>query len=161
MKINKRACYWFLYNNDKLSNHKYRQNRHSASNQGEDIWHQQQPDMACTRGLNNMKSRHETVSTATTQMIRHWNPVEDLLTVYIMSVFRPTMEYACPTWSISLTLGFQSDMVPVQSFAMNIIYPNTPYIEVLANTQLPSLKEKCAVMWTFLHTNWTAAAPNA
>ena len=81
---------------------------------------------------------------------------EDLLTVYT-TVVRPTLEYACTAWSTSLTLGLQSDMERIQRRAMNIIYPNTPYIEVLANAQLTSLKQRrahlCehfAFMWTFL-----------
>ena len=48
----------------------------------------------------------------------------------------------CSAWSTSLTLGLQSDMERVQRRAMNIIYPNTPYIEALANAQLTSLKER-------------------
>ena len=42
------------------------------------------------------------------------------------------------------TLGLQSDMERVQRRAMNIIYPNTPYIEALANAQLTSLKQRRA-----------------
>ena len=59
-------------------------------------------------------------------------------------VVRPTLEYACPAWSTSLTLGLQSDMERVQRRAVNIIYPNTPDIEALANAQLTSLKERRA-----------------
>ena len=44
----------------------------------------------------------------------------------------------------SLTLGLQSDMERVQRRAMNIIYPNTPYIEALANAQLTSLNQRRA-----------------
>ena len=77
-----------------------------------------------TRWWNNMKSRQEAVSTAT--------------------VVRPTLEYACPAWSTSLTLGLQSDMERVQRRTMNIIYPNTPYTETLANALLTSLKQKRA-----------------
>ena len=70
-------------------------------------------------------------------------PAEDLLTVYT-TVVRPTLEYACPAWSTSLTLGLQIDMERVQRRAMNIIYPNTPYIEALANAQLTSVKQRRA-----------------
>ena len=62
------------------------------------------------------------------QLKRPGIPAEDLLTVYT-TVVRPTLEYACPAWSTSLTLGLQSDMERVQRRAMNIIYPNTPYID--------------------------------
>ena len=68
---------------------------------------------------------------------------EDLLMVYI-TVVHPTLEYTCPAWSTSLTFGLQSDMERVQRRAMNITYPNTPYIEALANAQLISLKERRA-----------------
>ena len=57
---------------------------------------------------------------------------------------RPTLEYACPAGSTSLTLGLQSDVERVQRHAMNIIYRNTPYIEALVNTQLNSLKQRRA-----------------
>ena len=77
------------------------------------------------------------------QLKRSGIPVEDLLTVYT-TVVRPTLEYACPAWSTSLTLGLQSDMERVQRRAMNIIYPNTTYTEALANAQLPSLKQRRA-----------------
>ena len=69
--------------------------------------------------------------------------LQDLLTVYT-TVVRPTLEYVCPAWSTSLTLGLQSDMECVQRRAMNIIYPNTPYIEALANAPLTSLKQRRA-----------------
>ena len=74
------------------------------------------------------------------QLKRSGIPVEDLLTVYT-TVVRPTLEYACPAWSTSLTLGLQSDMEREQRRAMNIIYPNTTYTEALANAQLTSLKQ--------------------
>ena len=75
---------------------------------------------------------------------------------------RPTLEYACPARSTSLTLGLQSDMERVQIHAMNIIYPNIPYIEALANAQLTSLKQTRAQLCEhFLHTNRTAAAQTA
>ena len=77
------------------------------------------------------------------QLKRSGIPAEDLLTVYT-TVVRPTLEYACLTWSTSLTFGFQSDMERVQRRAMNIIYPNTPYIEALANAQLTYLKQRRA-----------------
>ena len=77
------------------------------------------------------------------QLKRSGIPAEDLLTVYT-TVVRPTVEYACPAWSTSLTLGIQSDMKRAQRRAMNIIYPNTPYIDALANTQLTSLKQRRA-----------------
>ena len=77
------------------------------------------------------------------QLKRSDIPVEDLLTVYI-TVVRLTLEYACPVWSTSLTLDLQSDMDRVQRHAMNIIYPNTPYIEALANAHLSSLKQRRA-----------------
>ena len=70
-------------------------------------------------------------------------PAEDLLTIYT-TVVRPTLEYACPAWSTSLTLGLQSDMERVQRRAMNIKYSNTPYIEALTNAQLTSLKQRRA-----------------
>ena len=38
------------------------------------------------------------------QLKRSGIPAEDLLTVYT-TVVRPTLEYACPAWSISLTLS--------------------------------------------------------
>ena len=44
-------------------------------------------------------------------------------------VVQPTLEYAYPAWSTSLTLGLQSDVEWVQRYAMNIIYPKTPYVE--------------------------------
>ena len=73
-------------------------------------------------------------------------PAEDLLTVYT-TVVRPTLEYVCPALATSLTLGLQSDMERVQRRAMNIIYPNTPYIEALANAQLNSLKQRRAQLF--------------
>jgi len=60
------------------------------------------------------------------------------------TVVRPTLEYACPAWSTSFTLGRQSDMERVQRYAMNIIYPSTPYIDILVNAQLTSLKKRHA-----------------
>ena len=77
------------------------------------------------------------------QLKRSGIPAEDLLTVYT-TVVRPTLENACPALATSLTLGLQSDMERVQRQAMNIIYPNTPYIEALANAQLNSLKQRRA-----------------
>ena len=53
-------------------------------------------------------------------------------------------------------------MERVQIHAMNIIYPNIPYIEALANAQLTSLKQTRAQLCEhFLHTNRTAAAQTA
>ena len=61
---------------------------------------------------------------------------------------RPTLEYACPAWSTSLTVGLQSDMERVQRRAMNIIYQNTPYIyrSISECTAGFSKTETCAVM---------------
>ena len=78
-------------------------------------------------------------------------PAEDLLTVYTTMV-RPTLEYACPAWSTSLTLGLQTDMKRVQRRAINIIYPNTPYMEALANAQLTSLKQRRAQLCEHVFT---------
>ena len=47
------------------------------------------------------------------QLKRSGIPAEDLLTVYT-TVVRPTLEYACPAWSTSLTMGLQTDMERVQ-----------------------------------------------
>ena len=77
------------------------------------------------------KAGKEAVSTATTQMIRHshWRPSDG---IYKIIHIRST----------SYTLGLQSDKERVQSCAMNIIYPNNPYIEALVNAQLTSVKER-------------------
>ena len=97
-----------------------------------------------------MKSKQLAVSTATTQTIRH--SVEELMTVYT-TVIRPTLEYACPAWSTSLTLGLQSDIERVQRRAINIIYPNTPYAEAFANAQLTSLKQRRAQLCEHFSTH--------
>ena len=85
------------------------------------------------------------------QLKRSDIPAEYLLTVYT-TVVRPTLEYACPAWPTSLTLRPQTDMERVQRRAMNIIYPNPPYIEALANAQLSSLKERRAQLCEHVFT---------
>ena len=71
-------------------------------------------------------------------------PVKNFLAAY-MTVVRPTLEYACPAWSTSLTLGLQSGLERMQRRAMNILYPDTPYIEALGHAQL-SERETYTVM---------------
>ena len=44
-------------------------------------------------------------------------------------------------------MGLQRNMERVQICAMNIIYPNTPYIEALANVQLTPPKKRRAQLY--------------
>ena len=49
-------------------------------------------------------------------------------------------------------IGSPTDMKRVQRRAINIIYPNTPYMEALANAQLTSLKQRRAQLCEHVFT---------
>ena len=100
----RRTYYWFFQKKERFPTHAYQQNRNSESNWGKDIWHHcyQQSDIGRTCWWNRTKSRHEAVSTASTQTS---------LTLGLHG--RPHSHYVCmvdfthtgSAWSTSLTLG--------------------------------------------------------
>ena len=160
MKINKSKTKELVIDlsksEDKLPNHTYRRNRHSASNRGEDSWHyhhhHQQPDMGVH--VDEITRKASKRLFLLIQLKRSGIPVEDLLTVYT-TVARCTQEYACPAWSTSLTkwYGASTKMcyehhIPEHSLCRSISECTGDFSET----------ETCAVMQTCLHTNRRAAA---
>ena len=132
----------------------------SVSNWGEDTWHyhRQQPDMGRTRWWNNTKSRQEAVSTATTQTIRHsrWRPdgIYNGGPAYFgirMSSMVDLTHIGSPKWYGASTKTCYEHHTPEHSLYRSISESTADFCE----------RETCAVMWTFLHTNQTAAAQTA
>ena len=117
------------------------------------------PDMGRTRWWNNTKSRQEAVSTVTTQTIRHsrWIPSDGIYNggpAYSgirMSSMADLTHIASPNWYGACTKTCYEHHIPEPSL----------YRSISECTAAFSERETCAVMWTCLHTNRTAAAQTA
>ena len=55
-------------------------------------------------------------------------------------MIRPILEYACPVWHAALTSGESHLLEQTQKRALNISYPDLPYIESLESAHLELLR---------------------
>ena len=66
---------------------------------------------------------------------------DDLLRIYL-SVIRPVVEYACQVWHTCLPDYLSNDLEAVQKRALQCIFPQMNYRDVLNLYGLPSLSER-------------------
>lgn len=66
---------------------------------------------------------------------------KDMLNFY-KSVIRPSFEYAAPVWATSLPEYLMQNLEHLQKRAMNIIFPNKPYMEALQLAKLKPVGER-------------------
>ena len=66
----------------------------------------------------------------------------DLVTIYILSVVIPVVEYVCPVWSTNLPVYLSDNIEIIQKRAVRANFPGMIYDDILTQINLSTLKDR-------------------